>query len=66
MEDKIKARIKYLDKRIKEFESRVEKYKEPLTTHGHIEVGKLRGSIVSKEMEISFLESLVESNIEKP
>lgn len=64
MEEKIKARLVYLDKRIKELEARVETYKEPLTKHGHIEVGKLRGSIVSKEMEIAFLESLLQGTAE--
>ncbi|UOB93869.1 hypothetical protein BTI679_11860 [Bacillus wiedmannii] len=59
MEEKIKARILYLDRRIKELQYREGKYEEPLTKYGHIELGKIRSSIISKEMEISFLESLV-------
>lgn len=59
MENEIKRRISYLDKRIKRLEFRIEKYKEPLTKFGHIEVGKIRGSIISKEMEIAFLTSLL-------
>lgn len=59
MEEKIKARIVYLDKRIKKLEEQEGKYTEPLTEHGHVSLGRIRGSIVSKEMEIAFLESLL-------
>ncbi|MEH7218745.1 hypothetical protein [Bacillus toyonensis] len=61
MEDKIKARIQYLDRRIKELEKREDAYEAKLLTeHGYISLGKIRGYIISKEMEISFLESLLE------
>lgn len=61
VEEKIKKRIVYLNKRIKKLEEREGKYNEPLTEHGHIELGKIRGSVVSKEMEIAFLESLIKA-----
>ncbi|WP_176524359.1 hypothetical protein [Bacillus thuringiensis] len=61
VEEKIKKRIVYLNKRIKKLEEREGKYNEPLTKHGHIELGKIRGSVVSKEMEIAFLESLIKA-----
>jgi hypothetical protein len=60
MEDKIKARIQYLDRKIKELEEREDAYETTeLTKHGYISLGKVRGNIISKEMEISFLESLI-------
>ncbi|MDA2681063.1 hypothetical protein PDQ70_16400 [Bacillus cereus group sp. Bc011] len=60
MEEKIRNRIKYLLKRIKTLEDR-EKYYEQLnkTDIGYISLGRIRGDILSKEMEISFLESLL-------
>ncbi|MDA1883105.1 hypothetical protein [Bacillus cereus group sp. BY105LC] len=62
MEDKIKTRILYLDRRIKELEYQLSNYGDEmnLTKYGYIEEGKIRGSIISKEMEIAFLESLIE------
>ena len=62
MEDKIKKRILYLDRRIKELEYQLSNYGDEmnLTKYSYIEEGKIRGSIVSKEMEIAFLESLIE------
>ncbi|WP_142340643.1 hypothetical protein [Bacillus cereus] len=61
MKEKIQKRIVYLDERIKNLEARERTYREPLTKHGHIELGKVKGSIISKEMEIAFLESLIKS-----
>lgn len=61
MEDKIKARIQYLDRKIKELEEREDAYEtKELTKHGYSSLGRIRGNIISKEMEISFLESLLE------
>ncbi|WP_410976882.1 hypothetical protein [Bacillus cereus] len=61
MEDKIKTRILYLDRRIKELEYQLSNYGDEmnLTKYGYIEEGKIRGNIISKEMEITFLESLL-------
>ncbi|PGM07228.1 hypothetical protein [Bacillus thuringiensis] len=60
MEDKIKARIIYLDRKIRKLEEREDAYEaKKLTKHGYISLGKVRGSVISKEMEISFLESLL-------
>ncbi|MEJ1517789.1 hypothetical protein R3O67_31920 [Bacillus cereus] len=66
MKDEIKKRITYLNTRIENLESREKEYKEPLTKFGHIEVGRIRGSIISKEMEIAFLTSLLQDAIKKP
>ncbi|MGR5883071.1 hypothetical protein ACT7DC_25235 [Bacillus cereus] len=61
MEDKIKTRILYLDRRIKELEYQLSNYGDEmnLTKYGYIEEGKIRGNIISKEREITFLESLL-------
>ncbi|PEL95793.1 hypothetical protein CN604_24775 [Bacillus wiedmannii] len=61
MVDKIKTRILYIDRRIKELEYQLSNYGDEmnLTKYGYIEEGKIRGNIISKEMEISFLESLL-------
>ena len=66
--EKIKSRKTFLEKQIVRIEARVNNYEsmeDKITKHGMREWGKESGRIVAKEMEISFLEELLEIEEDK-